>query len=239
MENNKIRIYQHSDLIYTWWIWAYGFFCAGFTYLYGAPVDVGGHVPVLVYSETWLGYSFTAVILIVLLVTSIGSKIGGFVSLLVYGALMLGIWFVFGRKTGFLPVDELGKVLVHMNLAFYIIFSSLLFVMWGVTLFIERRMPWELDFNMGTRQIALSTRGLATGTKLMVVAQGRTVHIDNITLRANDFLIFPFYPMTRNAMLYVRGDGGNCAAYEIKNVFKVLGREGLQNKIANLGNQVQ
>ena len=31
----RIRVYQHSDLLYWWVVWAYGLFCAALTYVRG------------------------------------------------------------------------------------------------------------------------------------------------------------------------------------------------------------
>ena len=35
----ELRIYQHSNLLYWWPIWAWGFICAGLTYVQGVGVD--------------------------------------------------------------------------------------------------------------------------------------------------------------------------------------------------------
>jgi hypothetical protein len=46
----RIVVYQHSDLIYWWAVWAYGYFCALLTWWHGKSVVlVEGGRPVLIY----------------------------------------------------------------------------------------------------------------------------------------------------------------------------------------------
>src|SRR5437870_13664835 len=67
-QEGELRIYQHSNLLYWWPIWAYGFLCAALTYVQG--IGVGelaasqGKV-VLFHPSPWLGISFIALILFV------------------------------------------------------------------------------------------------------------------------------------------------------------------------------
>ena len=68
----RIEVYQHSDLLYWWVVWAYGFFCALLTWLRGTPVMLSarGHKPVLFYPGAWLGISFVMLVLFVLVFTN-------------------------------------------------------------------------------------------------------------------------------------------------------------------------
>src|SRR5262245_30721483 len=68
---DRIKVYQHSDLIYWWVVWAYGYFCALLTYLQGRPVvlsDDGRKV--LFHPSAWLGISFVVLALFVLIFTN-------------------------------------------------------------------------------------------------------------------------------------------------------------------------
>ena len=67
----RLVVYQHSDLLYWWAVWAYGYFCALLTWWHGKSVVlVEGGRPVLIYPRAWLGISFVALTLFVLLFTN-------------------------------------------------------------------------------------------------------------------------------------------------------------------------
>ena len=70
-EGKLLRVYQHSDLLYWWVVWAYGLFCALLTWLRGTPVSLSqGHKSVLIYPGAWLGISFVMLMLFVLVFTN-------------------------------------------------------------------------------------------------------------------------------------------------------------------------
>src|SRR5262245_7811159 len=56
--HEELRITGHSDLLYWWIVWAYGFFCAGVTRVWGDPIQVGGKA-VYIHPAPWVGVSFT------------------------------------------------------------------------------------------------------------------------------------------------------------------------------------
>ena len=67
----RLVVYQHSDLLYWWAVWAYGYFCAFLTWWQGKSVMlVEGGRPVLIYPRAWLGISFVVLMLFVLLFTN-------------------------------------------------------------------------------------------------------------------------------------------------------------------------
>ena len=50
----KLVVYQHSDLLYWWAVWAYGYFCALMTWWHGKSVVlVEGGRPVLIFPRAW------------------------------------------------------------------------------------------------------------------------------------------------------------------------------------------
>src|SRR5262245_42047269 len=67
----KVIVHQHSDLIYWWVVWAYGLFCALWTWLRGDYVTVSpGHKQVLIYPHAWMGIPFVCLVLFVLAFTT-------------------------------------------------------------------------------------------------------------------------------------------------------------------------
>lgn len=143
----RIRVYQHSDLIYWWVVWAYGFFCALLTWLRGTPVAVAqGHKPVLVYPGAWMGISFVMLVLFVLVFTNARAR--GVKSLVLFlvilvAGLLVQMTVGWNEVLQYFPL-----LLVHMNLAFYLLFSALLFVAWAfVVLGTDHSTYWEFAPN--------------------------------------------------------------------------------------------
>ena len=127
----RIIVYQHSDLIYWWVVWVYGFVCALLTWLGGKPVAIAGDGrPVLIYPGAWLGISFVALVLFVLVFTNARARgVKSLVLFLLLTVAGLAIEFLHGwnKLLGYFPL-----LLVHMNLAFYLLFSGLLLIAWLV-----------------------------------------------------------------------------------------------------------
>ena len=139
----RIKVYQHSDLIYWWVVWAYGYFCAVLTYLEGQPVvlsDDGRKV--LFHPSAWVGISFVALVLFVLVFTNV--RLRGVKSLVLFLLLLVvgfGLQIVKGWD-GLLRYAPL--LLVYMNLAFYVMFSSVLFIAWLITVIVTDGFTyWE------------------------------------------------------------------------------------------------
>lgn len=137
----RLVVYQHSDLLYWWVVWAYGFFCAAITYVQGIRVTLVDK-PVLIHPRPWVGVSFVALALFVLIFTNARAR--GVKSLVLFLIMLIaglsiqlfGVWhevLQFG-----------GLLLVHMNLAFYMLFSGLLCAAWVIVIFFADRFTfWE------------------------------------------------------------------------------------------------
>jgi hypothetical protein len=143
----RMRVYQHSDLLYWWVVWAYGFLCALMTYLWGQPVNIpNAHKPVLIYPEAWMGISFVGLTLFVLVFTNARARgVKSLVLFLVLTVIILSVQMAFGwnRILQYVPL-----LLVHMNLAFYLLFSIILLVAWAfVNLFTDHSTYWEFGPN--------------------------------------------------------------------------------------------
>jgi hypothetical protein len=213
--NNRkrvVRIYQHSDMLYWWPVWAYGFFAAAVTRLHGVQIKVGEHhVPEWFYPSPWLGGGFIVVVLLVILVTALESR----GTIVVSGGLILAVAAAVWQPTGWefvLGTLGVSRLLIHMNLAFYVTLSLLLLLFWLLLLGLELRFPWEWDPRVG----ALYTRGGPLGF------QRRPINVDFLDLREIRFGVDDVLAigMTSNAMLYVRVLAtGNIQAFELKNIF--------------------
>ena len=141
--NERIIVYQHSDLLYWWVVWAYGFFCALLTWLQGKPVALSEDGrQVLVHPSAWVGISFVALVLFVLVFTNARARgvksLVLFLVLTVCGLLVELIWG-WDEILRYIPL-----LLVHMNLAFYVLFSSILLAAWAfIILGTDHATYWE------------------------------------------------------------------------------------------------
>jgi hypothetical protein len=160
----RIKVYQHSDLIYWWVVWAYGYFCAFLTYLQGRPVvlsDDGRKV--LFHPSAWLGISFVALALFVLIFTNARAR--GVKSLVLFLVLLVigfGVQILQGWD-GLLSYFPL--LLVYMNQAFYVLFSSVLLLAWLFTvLFSDRLTYWEFAPGLISRRQRFSEGGESFAT---------------------------------------------------------------------------
>ena len=143
----RMKVYQHSDLLYWWVVWAYGFLCAFLTWLRGVYVSVeAAHKPVLVYPGAWMGISFVALVLFVLIFTNARAR--GVKSLVLFLVLTV-IGLIVQMSVGWNEVLQyFPLLLVHMNLAFYILFSSILLVAWAfIILGTDHSQYWEFAPN--------------------------------------------------------------------------------------------
>ena len=150
----RLVVYQHSDLLYWWVVWAYGLFCALWTALRGTSVTLApGHKPVLVYTGAWMGISFVMLVLFVLVFTNARAR--GVKSLVLFLVLLV-IGLTVQMTVGWTEILQVFPLLlVHMNLAFYLLFSVVLLAAWLLVIFgADRSVRWEF----GPNSIAMKYR---------------------------------------------------------------------------------
>ncbi len=137
---SEVRVYPHSPILYWWVVWAYGFFCALLTWAQGETFTIGGGKPLLIYPGAWLGVSFTLLLLFVVLATTVKARgIGAILLILLLIGASVGTQFIMSIEGLFKTPPA---ILVHMNLAFYMMVSSSLFVIWFVIIFIADRLSF-------------------------------------------------------------------------------------------------
>jgi hypothetical protein len=137
----EIRIYAHSPIIYWWVIWAYGFFCAALTDLQGDRLAVGdGGKPLFMHPSPWVGLSFTVLLLVVIVATSVRARGLNALLLMLLMAGAGGATYAAMHTPGLWA--EPPSLLLHMNLAFYLLLSSVLFLIWFVIVFIVDRLSY-------------------------------------------------------------------------------------------------
>ena len=161
----EVRVYSHSTFFYWWPVWVTGYIMALVTYMDGQKMQIG-NAEVWMHPSKNLGVLFTLIFFLVILITNVTLR--GLASVVVilaaaFGALLLAYYGMWERV-----LDELGKVSIFMNMGFYVFFSTLVFFVWAVSVFVYDRMsywrvtPGQLthDAVIGGAQKSYDTRGM-------------------------------------------------------------------------------
>jgi len=143
LREGEVRVFQHSNLLYWWVVWVYGFVCAAITYLGGIGIRelaASEEKAILFHRSPWLGISFIALILFVVVFTNVRARgIYSFVLLLVAGGLVWGASRIPGIGT---VLDWAALLRIHLNLAFYLTFSTALMLIWFFVIVLVDRFTW-------------------------------------------------------------------------------------------------
>jgi hypothetical protein len=148
----QLRIYQHSNLLYWWPLWAYGYLCATLTYVQGVGIKElaasagpdSGEKVILFYPSPWMGISYIGLILFVAVFTNVRARgVYSFVLLL----LAAGMTWLVLRIPGIDKAMGWASLLrVHLNLAFYLTFSTLLLLIWlFIIVFVDHFSWWRFS----------------------------------------------------------------------------------------------
>ncbi len=161
----EVRIYSHSTFFYWWPVWVTGYIMALVTYMDGQQMQIG-NAEVWMHPSKNLGVLFTLIFFLVILITNV--SLPGLASVVVilaaaFGALLLAY---FGWWEDVLNL--MGRVSIFMNMGFYVFFSSLVFLVWAISVFVYDRMsywrvtPGQLthDAVIGGAQKSYDTRGM-------------------------------------------------------------------------------
>ncbi|HVC93306.1 MAG TPA: hypothetical protein VND64_06420 [Pirellulales bacterium] len=188
----EIRIYSHSSIFYWWPVWLAGFLMAAITFVEGsraviAPAgstyDAAGRAIVLPEGAAVpsgdgspigereaesknLGVVFTVILLLVVFITNTPLR-GLWSAIAVLVVLVLTLTLAWLGKWNDL-LAAFGRVSIHMNLGFYVFFSSLLLLLWAAVVFVFDRMhywkfrPGQLTYEswFGGGQKSYDTAGM-------------------------------------------------------------------------------
>jgi hypothetical protein len=161
----ELRIYSHSNLFYWWPVWVLGYAMAFLTWFNGQPVNFGDHTEIVA-TEKWLGVVFTVGLFLVILMTNVALR--GVSSVVAILAVMF-IVLLFAYLHWWDDIIRLMPHLsIHMNMGFYIFFSTLVFLMWAVSVFLYDRLTYYVvrpgqiisDQVVGGAQKSYDTHGM-------------------------------------------------------------------------------
>lgn len=140
---HQFRIYSHSSLFYWWPVWVVGYVMALITY-------AGGREYQFDQRQTWihpssnLGLIFFFVLFLVIVITNFSVR-GLASGMAILAALFLTVLFAyFGWWDDIF--DWFGRLDIHLNLGAYFWFSTLMLLLWTVTVFgLDRMSYWEVS----------------------------------------------------------------------------------------------
>lgn len=128
----EVRISAHSNMIYWWVVWVYGYVCALAVHINNVGVPLSGKV-IKFYPSAWLGLSFVFLVLFVILFTNVRARtLHTFLIAAALALLAIATEWGYGLNRVFTWVPEL---VVQMNLAFYMVFSTSLLLLWLIVVF--------------------------------------------------------------------------------------------------------
>jgi hypothetical protein len=161
----ELTIYGHSNFIYWWPVWAVGYVMALLTYFSGNYVSIDGG-QYLIHPSKNLGVIYTFVFFVSILMTNITLR-GIYSAVAILVALVLVLLAAYYDWWGTL-LDWLGRLNIYMNMGFYVFFSTLIFIVWALNLFVfDRMVYWKLtpgqlthDFVIGGAAKSYDTRGM-------------------------------------------------------------------------------
>jgi hypothetical protein len=145
--SEDLRLYQHSNLLYWWVVWVYGYLCAALTYIQGIGVPQlasAADKAILFHPSPWLGISFVSLVLFVAIFTNVRARgIYSFVLILVVAGVAWGTSYIPGIDRA---VSWASLLRIHLNLAFYLTFSFMLMLIWLFAIvFIDHFTWWRFS----------------------------------------------------------------------------------------------
>ena len=162
----EVLLYSHSTLVYWWPVWATGYVMALYTWLAGGVVRIDGTQQSLVATSSAPGLIYVTVLLLVILITNM--RIRGIASL----ATIFGIAFVTVLFAWLGWWDDIFRLIpqlsVHLNLGFYLVFSTALLTIWLLAFFVfDRLVYWRVrpgqlteQHFVGGGEMSYDTRGM-------------------------------------------------------------------------------
>jgi hypothetical protein len=166
-----LKVYSHSTLVYWWPVWVLGYFLAGLSYWQGQKYLIGADSE-WYHPSSNLGICFFVSLIIVILITNVSLR--GFAS----GAVILGAAF-FTILLAYLGWWDaifmwLGGLNIHMNRGAYFWFSTLLLIVWTLSVFVFDRMTyWHFRPGQVTREFGFGAGAKSYNTSGMSLEKHR------------------------------------------------------------------
>lgn len=167
----EVILVSHSPLVYWWPVWVVGYVMAGLTWWYGEPLAVGGEA-IKMHPASNLGVLFFLTLFLVIVISNINVR--GYASgMVVLGVVLVGVLLAyFGAWGGIL--SWFGDLNVYLNQGAYFWFSTLVFLVWAVTVFVVDRLSyWRITPGQITRVALFGAGSRSYDTENLVLEKRR------------------------------------------------------------------
>jgi hypothetical protein len=167
----RVVIYSHSNFFYWWPVWVVGYVMAVITRLWGDQVMIGGH-PEWIHPSKNLGVIFTLTFFLVILITNV--TVRGLSSLVVLLVLVLAVVLTLYFGLWDQLATWFSYISIHMNMGFYVCFSTMIFIVWAISTFIYDRMTyWRVTPGQITQEFLVGGAAKSYDTRGMVFEKRR------------------------------------------------------------------
>jgi len=139
LQPEELRVYSHTALLYWWPVCVLGYFFAALTLLEGQSIQFNDAV-VIMHPSKNLGVIYTLVFTLVVLLTN--ATVRGLASAMVI-AVLLAVTFLFAYLGWWEDIFRaFSRLAMFMNLGFYVFFSTAVFIMWVLGVFVFDRLDY-------------------------------------------------------------------------------------------------
>lgn len=190
--NEELVVYSHSRLLYWWPAWAVGYLCALFTYLDGRPYQIGD-IPTLFHPDSSVGVIYFVTLFLTILITTV--TVRGLASVVVIMAVAFTTVLFAYLEWWDDILNWMGHLRIYLNLGTYVAFSTLLFVVWALTVFVFDRMSyWRIKPGQITHEFILGAAARSYDTENMVLEKYRDDVFRHwvLGLGSGDLLLKPY-----------------------------------------------
>jgi len=166
-----VVLYGHSNLYYWWPLWAVGYVMALVTYFQGQPHQIGSFTE-LYHPSSSLGVIYFLTLFLVILITNV--TVRGTSSALVIVSLML-VTITLAYFGWWDPILMwAGNLSIHLNMGAYVFFSTLMFIVWALTVFVFDRLSyWRIKPGQITHEFVYGSGSTSYDTEGMVLEKHR------------------------------------------------------------------
>ena len=163
---HEITVISHSNFFYWWPVWLVGYIMAAVTYAANNQVQVSPGNVELIYPGKNPGVIFTLTFFLVILITNV--TVRGLSSLVILLLIAFGILLAAYMGWWDTLLGWFSLLSIHMNLGFYVTFSTLLFIVWAISTFLYDHLSyWRVtpgqvthDYLIGAASKSYDTRGM-------------------------------------------------------------------------------
>jgi len=135
----EVTLISHSPIFYWWPVWAVGYIFALMTLFQGVRYEFND-AEVLIHPSRTLGVVFTFTFLMVIVMTHFTVRgLASVVTILTFVALAFALaYFQLWEPL----LDAFGRLAIFMNLGFYVFFSTAIFIVWALAVFVFDRSTY-------------------------------------------------------------------------------------------------